>query len=238
MRKLYSILAGFTVFALIVYALLPNREFSESIYPLPFNTTVSFYDDQADGGTSVAGISMIDSSFVFKCKLHGDNEKPAWCGLIWDFNLNQQYSYRNWTFVDSLILNIKTENINEMIIKVWAYDPDVTDEQVKTSFRPLIKEIPLKGGVERISVPMEFLRVPAWWYQQNNVNENLKQRHQGSIARFEITPGWEVKRDQDFQIEIISIEAKGLSNLAFGILLFFFLVVFSIAIGYQNKIRR
>ncbi|HPW94062.1 MAG TPA: hypothetical protein PLT31_02625 [Fibrobacteraceae bacterium] len=238
MKKLYLILGGLSAIALIIYALIPNREFRESLYPISESTIVSTYDDQSDGGTSSAGLSIVDSTLLFKCKLHNNQDKPAWCGLIWDLDPEGKKNYQNWTFVDSLILNISSQNINEIIIKVWTFDPDVTNPEKKNSFRPLIKEWVLKGGVERIAIPMEALYIPTFWYEQNNVDKKLKQKHQETVARFEITPGWNVSRDLEFSISIQSIEVKGLSNLAFGVILFFFLVIVSIAIGFRQKNKK
>jgi len=237
MKNLYLLLGGLSALALIIYALVPNREFKESLYPISESTIVSTYDDQSDGGNSVAQLSIVDSVLLFNCKLHNDSTKPAWCGLIWNLNSQNKNNYRNWTFVDSLILDITSQNINEIIIKVWTYDPDVTDPSKVNSFRPLIKEWPLKGGEERLAIPMSELYVPTFWFQQNNVNKKLKQRHQESVARFEIAPGWKVARDSEFSISIKSINVKGISNLAFGVILFFFLVIISIAIGFRKKVK-
>src|SRR5574344_1869176 len=237
MKKLYLILGGLSAIALIIYALIPNREFRESLYPISERTIVSTYDDQSDGGTSSAGLSIVDSTLLFKCKLHNNQDKPAWCGLIWDLDPEGKKNYQNWTFVDSLILNISSQNINEIIIKVWTYDPDVTDPSKVNSFRLLIKEWRVKGGEERLAIPMNELYVPDFWYKDNNVNKKLKQRHQESVARFEIAPGWKVARDSEFSISIKSIDVKGISNLAFGVILFFFLVIVSIAIGFRQKIK-
>ena len=238
MKNLYILLSGISALALIIYALVPNREFKESLYPISESTIVSTYDDQAEGGNSVAQLSIVDSVLLFNCKLHNDSTKPAWCGLIWNLNSQNKNNYRNWTFVDSLILDITSQNINEIIIKVWTYDPDVTDPSKVNSFRPLIKEWPLKGGEERLAIPMSELYIPTFWFQQNNVNKKLKQRHQESVARFEIAPGWKVARDSEFSISIKSINVKGISNLAFGVILFFFLVIVSIAIGFRQKNKK
>ena len=237
MKNLYILLSGISALALIIYALVPNREFKESLYPISESTIVSTYDDQAEGGNSVAQLSIVDSVLLFNCKLHNDTTKPAWCGLIWNLYSQKKDDYRNWTFVDSLILDITSQNINEIIIKVWTYDPDVTDPSKATSFRPLIKEWPVKGGEERLAIPMSELYVPDFWYKDNNVNIKLKQKHQESVARFEITPGWNVARDSEFSISIKSIQVKGISNLAFGVILFFFLAIVSIAIGFRKKIK-
>lgn len=237
MKRLYLLLGGISALALIIYALVPNREFKESLYPISESTIVRTYDDQADGGKSITQLSIVDSALLFNCKLHNDTTKPAWCGLIWDLNSQKNDDYRNWTFVDSLILNISSQNINEIIIKVWTYDPDVTDPSKVNSFRPLIKEWRVKGGEERLAIPMNELYVPDFWYKDNNVNKKLKQRHQESVARFEIAPGWKVARDSEFSISIKSIDVKGISNLAFGVILFFFLVIVSIAIGFRQKIK-
>ena len=235
MKRLYIILGGLSALALVVYALIPDREFKEQLYPISGSAVVMTYDDKIEGGASTAGLSIVDSTLLFKCKLHPDNTTPAWCGVVWDLDSEKKQRYHNWTFVDTLILNISSQNIKEILVKVWTYDPDATDPDDFSTFRPLIKEWPLKGGTERLAIPMWQLYVPDFWYEKKNVSKRLKQRHQEAVARFEISPSWETPRDTEFSISIQSIEVKGVSNLAFGVILFFFLVVVSIAVGFRHK---
>ena len=69
MKRLYLLLGGISALALIIYALVPNREFKESLYPISESTIVRTYDDQADGGKSITQLSIVDSALLFNCKI-------------------------------------------------------------------------------------------------------------------------------------------------------------------------
>jgi len=236
MKRLYWILGSLTVLAIVIYNIVPRQEFEEILYPMSESEIVFSYDDRSDGGQSIAGLSMIDSALIFQCELKEKEGAPTWCGVIWDMDPEKKRMFHNWTLVDSLVLDVKTHNIKELLIKIWTYDPDVTNIDSLKSYRPLIKEIPLKGGREHISIPMEYFYVPKYWLKDEKVNTNLIQRHQEAVARVEILPGWNQKRNQFF-IAFHQIKVIGISNMAYGILLFFMLIIVSIALGYRHKIH-
>ncbi|MDR1760548.1 MAG: hypothetical protein LBR60_08500 [Fibrobacter sp.] len=235
MKKSSRILAGLAFLGLLIFLVVPNQEFYETLFPLRENTEIVVYDDQADGGNSVAQMTLLDSSLVLECKLNANTGRDAWCGLIWTFTHEKEYHYQNWTFVDSLILETETMGISEILIKVWTYDPDVTLETDKKTFRLLIKEVPLKEGQKRIAIPFESFYTPDYWYTQTKTNRNLTKRHQETVAKVEITPGWHTPRDSVFRISIRNFSAKGVSNVPFGILLAYLTILMMAAIGLRQK---
>ncbi|MCF0216338.1 MAG: hypothetical protein HUK21_07690 [Fibrobacteraceae bacterium] len=237
MKKTYAILAAVAFSVLLVYWMLPNRYFEESVFPMQEGVVLLGYDDQADGGTSEISMEVDENTLGFTCKLGADTTKSAWCGLLWNMDPDSQMVYRNWTFVDSLILDVEAFGTSEVLLKVWTYDPDVTDIKKPRSFRLLMKELPLKEGAQRLAIPMEDLYTPDFWYEDGKVDRELNRRHQETVARLEIAPGWNQPREKKFSIKFKSITAKGVSNLAFGTVLFIFLFLTIVAIGRGHKYR-
>ena len=237
MKKTYAILASIAALVLIVYNLLPDSHFSETVFPLEEGVSVFGYDDLADGGASVVHTNIADSVLSFDCSLSPDSVKSAWCGILWNADPDSAGNFRNWTFVDSIIFDIEAHGTKEVLIKVWAYDPDVTDISKPKTFRLLMKELPLKEGRQRIAVPMEQFYTPDFWFEEGNVDKTLNRRHQETIARFEIAPGWNQPREKKFSLKIYSISATGVSNIYFGIVLGIFLLLTIIAVGRSHQLK-
>ena len=235
MKKTYAVLAIVAAAILVAYALLPDRSFSEVVFPLYEGVSLDKYDDRLDGGSSEAFMELRDSSADFSCVLGTDTSKFAWCGLLWNFDPQGDKNYRNWTFVDSLVFDIDVKGTDEILVKVWTYDPDVTDIEKVATFKLLLKEIPVKAGRQRIAIPMEQLYTPDFWYETAGVDPKYNKRHQESVARFEITPGWNQPRGKAFSVKVLSISANGVSNIYFGAVLIAFLIITIIAVGRRHK---
>lgn len=234
MKKTYTILGCIAVLILVVYSLIPDSFFVESVFPLEEGVAVIHYDDRADGGFSNATLLKSDSSMKFECTLGADTVLPAWCGMLWNFDPDTLEKFRNWTFVDSLVLDVETSGTNEILVKLWAFDPDVTDLKKPRTFRLLMKEVAVSGGHERIAIPMEQFYTPDFWYDDEHIDRELKSRHQETMARVEIAPGWNQPRGKTFSIVFHSVSAKGVSNFWFGVVLFAFLGLTIVAVGFRH----
>lgn len=234
MRKNYTVLGFLAVVILVVYNLMPDSFFVEKVYPLEEGVFVSNYDDRADGGFSDASLLMNDSIMKFECRLGTDTSVSAWCGMLWNFDPDTTKLYRNWTFVDSVVFDVETSGTDEILVKLWAYDPDVTDVKKPRTFRLLMKEMKVKGGRERIVLPMEQFYTPDFWFEDGHVDRDLNRRHQETMARLEIAPGWNQPRGKAFSIVFHEVSVKGLSNFWFGVVLFAFLGLTIVAVGYRH----
>lgn len=236
MQKTYAILVLLAAVVLGVYLNSPSRFFTEDVMTLVKNGVVIAYDDNVDGGNSDITFENKNGIANFNCTLDSDESKDAWCGLL--FDLTQDTIYRDWTFVDSIIVDLESAGTNEILLKIWTFDPDVTDKKINRSYRLLMKEIPLTKGNQRISIPFEQFYTPDFWYDDNKVNRELSDRHQESVARVEIAPGWNQPRGNSFTLKVKSIQAKGLSNFAFGVVLFIMVGLFIVAIGRRHAIHK
>ncbi len=235
MRKTYAVLAVIAAIVLGIYFALPDREFVENVFPLDNGISVVAYDDKADGGLSEIEMVQKDSTLSFSCVLGLDTSRGAWCGLVFDLSQGDKNKFRNWTFVDSVFFDVEAYGTKEVLLKVWTFDPDVTDLNTPRSFRLLLKEVSLVEGRQRVVIPMEQFYTPDFWYTDGKVDPNMNRRHQESVARVEIAPGWNQKRGQKYSLVIHELSAKGVSNFAFGVVLFIILGLTIAAIGRKNS---
>lgn len=238
MSKTYLILVAIAAVVIGVYFALPDRHFVDGVFPLHDGATVIAYDDRTDGGFSETDFSKQDSLLSFSCKLGGDETQDAWCGLLFDISKGKEAEYRNWTFVDSLVLDVDVEGTGEILMKVWTFDPDVTDIEKPRTYRLLMKEIPLSKGRQRIAIPMDDFYTPDFWFEDGKVDRELNRRHQETVARVEIAPGWNQPRGQGFSLKFYSITAKGVSNFFFGALMFIMLALMVVAIGKTHSFHK
>lgn len=240
MKKTWYILATIAVATLVAYFALPIRFFVEPVFPLMENSTLEAYDDKYDGGKSEISFTLQDSSASFSCALGSAEEKGGWCGLLFDLRKKSgvEILNRDWNFVDSVIFDVESGGTSEVLVKIWTYDADVTDTTVARSYRLLMKELPLKGGRERLAVPLEQFYTPDFWYSDNGVDTSMAERHQDEVVRLEIAPGWNQPRQKRWSLTIHEISAKGLSNKTFGAVLFVMLILTIVAVGRKHSFEQ
>ncbi len=238
MAKRIAILSVAVVFIFVAYVFIPKREFLIPVFPLRTNENILAYDDLADGGSSVARMTVSDSALDFECTLGADASKSAWCGIIWPLAENsagKKSHYENWSLVDSVLLHVYSEADNEIIVKVWTFDPDVTNRDSLHTFRQMLKEVPLKKGDNRISIAFDKFYVPDFWFAQTGADKDLVQRHKEHVARFEITPGWNAKRGVPMKFRILAISAKGTGTVELAVFLAVSVLIVIVALGFIKK---
>lgn len=237
MKKTYTILAIIAFVVIAIYVMLPKDRFAETVFPLGESAKVSAYDDNANGGTSVIQMNATDSLVTFQCALSADKKKPAWCGLVFDFDPNGEKKYHNWKNVDTLYLDIDVAGTNEINIKTWTFDPDVTDLQHPETFRLLLKEVPVRTGRNKIAIPFEQLYIPDFWYDDRGVKRSRNRPHHEGVARFEISAGWNQPRGANFAVAVREVSVSGVSNKTYGIFLFIILGLMIVAIGRSHPVK-
>ena len=237
MKKSYTILAIIAIIVVAIYVMLPKERFAETVFPLGNGAKVSAFDDNAAGGTSVVQFKSIDSLALFQCALGIDEKKSAWCGLVFNFDPNGEKKYHNWKNVDTLYLDIDIAGTNEINVKTWTFDPDVTDLKHPETFRLLLKEVPVKPGRNQIAIPFEQLYIPDFWYNDRGVKRSRNRPHHESVARVEISAGWNQPRGKNFAVNVREISVSGTSNRAYGIFLFIILGLMIVAIGRSHPVK-
>ena len=237
MKKSYTILGIIAVIIIVIYVMIPKERFAENVFPLGEGTKAFAYDDNADGGTSVVRFASSDSLVSFQCAMGMDEKKPTWCGLVFDLDPNGEKKYHNWKNVDTLYLNMDVSGTDEVNVKVWSYDPDVTDLSNPSSFKMLLKEVPVKAGNNKVAIPFEQFYIPDFWYDNVGVKRSRSNPHHENIARVEISAGWKQPRGKNFVVNVRDISVSGVSNKAYGIFLIMILGLMVVAIGRSHPVK-
>ncbi len=235
MKKLFglrALLALLGLAGIVAYVFAPSRERHDILVPGKLvHSEYYVYNDSAAGGTSRALLAHYDSLLIFDYSL-GAN-KGAYCGFGWEFGKKR----RNWSFMDSLILDIRAIGTDQVIVKIISHDPDVTVAGKDNTLRPVIKEVAVSKDWQRIAIPVEDLYVPDYWYNDNGVSKNYDSKHLESVVRVEFTPGWESARGKPLSLQVRGLEVHGASNLYFGILVFWLLLLIIVAMGVRTGPR-
>ena len=237
MKKTYIILSAIAAVVLLVYYFLPKVIFEEVVFPTEKGSSLLAYDDQGDGGKSIIEFGKDGDALSFRCTLGEDSTLAAWCGLLWNFDPDSAKIYRNWSLVDSLIFDMEVQGTQEVLVKLWTYDPDITDIKKPKTFRLLMKELPLQKGHNRVAIPIDQLYTPDFWYNDVKAESGNKHTHIENAARLEIAPGWNQARGKTFSLKIHGIKAIGTSNFSFGVVLFIFVVLTIIAVGRRHQLK-
>jgi hypothetical protein len=237
MKKSYTILAIIAIIVVAIYVMLPKERFAETVFPLGDGAKVSAFDDNAYGGTSLVSFEASDSLAAFQCTLGADEKKSAWCGMFFDFDPTREKNFHNWKNVDTLYLDVDVAGTDEILVKVWTFDPDITDMQRPETFKLLLKEVPVKPGRNQIAVPFEHFYIPDFWYNDLGVKRSMSRMHHESVARVEISAGWKQPRGKKFVVNVRNVFASGVSNTAYGIFLFMILGLMIVAIGRRHPVK-
>lgn len=227
-RYLRAFLVFLGFLGIVVYCLVPAPTTTERLLPQGTLATERPYavDDSSRGGSSRAYKSVSDSLYIFDCVLGSGKSAPAFCAFGWDL---EPTGHRNWSQMDSLILEIKTTGMNQVILKLLTKDPDHPK-----ILRHLIKELDTDSGWKRIAIPMDHLYTPDYWFKDNGIASLRGTSHLEAVERIEFAPGWDAPRSQPLGIQIRHIELIGVSNFYFGLLVVWELVLIIIALGVRT----
>ncbi|MCF0223612.1 MAG: hypothetical protein HUK20_05020 [Fibrobacter sp.] len=234
MTRTYTILIIVVAVILGAYFALPQRRFEETVFPLVQGEQVIAYDDQSDGGGSRIEYLASDSVMNFSCTLGADSSRGGWCGILFNLSDVEREKFRKWNFVDSIYLDVESSGTEEIVMKIFTFDSDVSDLEKPKSFRLLLKEIPLLGGRQKIAVSIEDFYTPEFWFEEYGKNASPNRRFLESAARLEITSGWSQPRGKKYSLMIRGISVSGISNLYFGIALGAAVLVIVVAIGFRH----
>ncbi|SHK54483.1 hypothetical protein [Fibrobacter sp. UWEL] len=238
MTKTYTILGIVVAIILGVYNYLPDQRFFDSAFPVSDGISVEAYDDQYDGGTSQIEYAAGDSTLEFSCTLGPESGKGGWCGVLFQLGDVANKKFKKWNFVDTVLLDIESSGTKEILLKIWTFDPDVTQLDKPNTFRLLLKEVPLKGGRETIAIPMDDFYTPDFWFDEYGQKSARNRRSLESSARLEITSGWNQPRGQKYSLKVHQLSVSGVSNLYFGITLGLILLVVIAAIGLRHPKKK
>jgi hypothetical protein len=224
-RYLRVFLGILGIAGIIAFALYPNDKSYECLEPdLPFYPY---------GNPEWAGMGVAGNALAFKCVLSEESEN---CGAGISFSDGMLKS-ENWNLADSLVLEMESANLEELIVQVLSLDPDHTEIEDRSTMKPMLKEITIRAGQhaspnpQRHAIYMPHFYTPDYWYEQQGAKERGNLKRFSAIAGLEIFTGWKNKTGIPIELKIKSICTESHSNLPFVILVLYLGILIAVAIG-------
>lgn len=190
----------------------------------------SFSDSGVTGNSSIR-ISQVDSTLHMDMTLLAPEGKDAWAGVGW------YLQDANWLFMDTLFIRIRGTGFSEAQLKLLTFDPDHTVPTDRATYRQVLKEIAIRSEWQLIAIPTDHFYVPDWWYTQQNVSRKLDSKHLEKVYRLDLQPAANSPRNAPMTMDVQVLNAFGTSSRNLAILLGYWLVLMTVAIG-TNPNRR
>lgn len=229
--KRYLIIAVLAILAIFVYSRIPPSRKSIAIWPANDLSHLKSFANTGDVSSALT-FGAIKDQLNIAILLNASDPTQAWASL--QFDLKKIHGgVMNWLFMDSLIIELSTYDTPELMLKVLTWDPDVSQSEDPSTYRILIKELPLSKGLQHIAIPAEHLYVPDWWYTQRGVSKDLDSKHLEGVTHFEISTTEKTPLAKQVRIDIQQIRVEGPKRTNFVILLAFLFVLALAAIGLK-----
>lgn len=229
---LRSLLVLLGLLGIVAYVLAPRRESVNTLLPSHDDIPFYVYDDSSTGGKSRAYLSHSDTLVLFDFSLGNDPKRSAFCAFGWDI---ESKGRRNWSFMDSLVLDVRATGTDQIIVKILTHDPDHTRKGESQTLRPLLKEVAVSAEWKRVAIAVEDLYTPDYWYDDNQIKGRNDTKHLESVVRVEVAPGWNAPRGKPLGVQLRLVEARGSSNLYFGLLVGWILLLIIAAMGVRTN---
>jgi len=229
--KKYLLLLLLASAGLAVFHVAPPSLKTLQLLPSQDLSAIAAFSDNTASGHSVIHLLTQDSLISTQIVLDTSSGRDVWAGFGW------KLSDANWSFIDTVFLDIRCVGCSEVQLKLLTYDPDVSKRDDFSTYRQLVKEIPVSGNWQRIALPAEHFYVPEWWYQQHKVDKSLDSKHLESVARFDIQPSSQAPRGTSINLEVRSLTMVGSSPRNAAILLGYLFLLMLFVLG-TNPHRR
>jgi len=219
MRKPYlrAILLFLGIAGIIVYLLFPSERKVQCL-----EKELKFYQYPASGVKS-AEIKPP----AFKCIL---SKEDGHCGMGFSFSESE-----NWNLVDFLVIDMQSSvDFEDLIVQILTMDFR-TNENDRSTMKPLIKELKLNKNKIRYSIPMEHFYTPDYWFEQQKVKDNQNSKRFSSVAGMEMFSGWKNKTDKPLELEIKNVCLERVNNTRFVILVIYIGILIATAISVRIR---
>lgn len=227
----YLVLLTLAIAGIVVYRLVPFSGATQIVFPSVLSRTPVTFSDSGVTGTSQIILSVQDTLVESKILLDAPMDKDCWAGFGWNLK-------SNWSFMDTLFLEVRAEGFSELQLYVLTFDPDHSINDSADTYRQLVKEFPVSTNWQRIAVPAEQFYIPDWWYAQQGVDRSLDNKHLESVRRISIQPSARSPRGVPLRLELRRLEAVGASNRNQAILLGYLFLLTLVALGTNPNWRR
>jgi len=221
MRKSYlrAVLLFLGIAGIIVFLLFPSERKVQCL-----EKELKFYQ-YADSASGVKSAEIKPPAF--KCVL---SKEGGHCGIGFSFSESE-----NWNLVDFLVIDMQSSaDFEDIIVQILTMDFR-TNENDRSTMKPLIKELKLNKNKIRYSIPMEHFYTPDYWFEQQKVKDNQNSKRFSSVAGMEMFSGWKNKTDKLLELEIKNVCLERVNNTRFVILVIYIGILIATAISVRIR---
>lgn len=222
------------VLGIVVYRHIPaERTVLQLVPSSEFRRAIEVFNDSMAGGASRIRLEESQTGGL-RAHMHlsAPEGQDAWAGFGW---LLQE---SNWTFVDSLYIEVRTDNLEEIELKLLTFDPNHTRRTDRNTYKQIVKELPVSSRWHTLAVPIDHFYIPQWWFAQQGVDPKFDSKHLERVFRLDIRPSSHAPQGQDLRIEVRSLVVVGSSNRNFAILFVYLFLLMVVALGGYPRMRR
>ena len=228
MKKIAIATAALVVVIVVWLVLFVKFGASEQVlFP---NGTYQVYavSDANVGGFSTVELSNEDSVISARVNIRSGMAYPyAGAGInLLSVNNRPATGFFDFSDYDSLVIDVETNRMNRIGVKILNDDPVYSKKNVYQSYRPMVAQAPviIRDKKSRASVSMLDFKVPEWWLAMQGLEKDDGLRYMNRGMFFEICNGEGTMLGIPDEITIRSIKLWG-ENRTFKALMIVALVV-------------
>ena len=228
MKKIAIATAALVVVIVVWLVLFVKFGASEQVlFP---NGTYQVYavSDANVGGFSTVELSNEDSVISARVNIRSGMAYPyAGAGInLLSVNNRPATGFFDFSDYDSLVIDVETNRMNRIGVKILNDDPVYSKKNVYQSYRPMVAQAPviIRDKKSRASVSMLDFKVPEWWLAMQGLEKDDGLRYMNRGMFFEICNGEGTMLGIPDELTIRSIKLWG-ENRTFKALMIVALVV-------------
>ena len=228
MKKIAIATAALVVVIVVWLVLFVKFGASEQVLFPGGTYQVYAVSDANVGGFSTVELSNEDSVISARVNIRSGMAYPyAGAGInLLSVNNRPATGFFDFSDYDSLVIDVETNRMNRIGVKILNDDPVYSKKNVYQSYRPMVAQAPviIRDKKSRASVSMLDFKVPEWWLAMQGLEKDDGLRYMNRGMFFEICNGEGTMLGIPDEITIRSIKLWG-ENRTFKALMIVALVV-------------
>ena len=228
MKKIAIATAALVVVIVVWLVLFVKFGASEQVLFPGGTYQVYAVSDANVGGFSTVELSNEDSVISAHVNIRSGMAYPyAGAGInLLSVNNRPATGFFDFSDYDSLVIDVETNRMNRIGVKILNDDPVYSKKNVYQSYRPMVAQAPviIRDKKSRASVSMLDFKVPEWWLAMQGLEKDDGLRYMNRGMFFEICNGEGTMLGIPDELTIRSIKLWG-ENRTFKALMIVALVV-------------
>lgn len=231
------------VLGIIVYAISPTSLNEWEIFDGQELNKIQLYsyDDEKEEGNSKILEAQINNDMINWKYIIGSKLKNPYCGIGFYKNnkpIPEKRDLIDLSGYDSLIVEIKGKQTQKLNLNILTADSKHTQIDNSSTFKLNTKEFQIGNEWKRISIALDDLYIPDWWFKNNNIQPDWNQKYLHKTWKIEFSPDYNLTKDQVDEVQIRYIKLSGYSNTGFGILMGYLFIIFVLSIGLNSGTKK